>query len=393
MLDSPRACACACACARRVVAVALVAAAGAWLCAASGPGVSSRSFGVHNPLDAPRVSVSVDGLRLDGVGWWPVGINAPQLLSTPGMRAGCGANVNLDAFFAVVPAHSLVRFNLFQSLVIDQKRGTLNFDRADAIFAAAWRHQRLILPVLAPQDGACDGGLMKDRRWYVDGWQQRQAGAVMSFAQWVSTVVGRFAGSPAIAGWELVGEPEPTVCADASCGIRSCPADAVVVLRKFFDDAGALLRSADPRRLIFAGLLGGDQCGTAGDGYVRVGESPFIDVLTYHDYSGSAALVAGGGEAGVGAAAMLDGRLRQARALGKPLVVEELGRAGGSCGSGLRRRDEVAAALEADRAAGVAGVLLWAFVPDPRVGLCTFDIGPDDPLMGEIGAQTQYPRR
>ena len=33
----------------------------------------------------------------------------------------------------------------------------------------------------------------------------------------------------------------------------------------------------------------------------------------------------------------------------------------------------------APRAAGVAGALLWTFVPDPRENECTYDIGPDDP--------------
>ena len=37
------------------------------------------------------------------------------------------------------------------------------------------------------------------------------------------------------------------------------------------------------------------------------------------------------------------------------------------------------------RGAGAAGVLFWAFVPDPRLTECTYDIGPDDPLMAMVG--------
>lgn len=325
------------------------------------------------PPAAPvAVTAGAEGLLLDGRAWWPAGLNAPQLGTDWSVNRGCGAQVDLDGYFASLPPNSLTRFNLFQMLSISKVNGQLDFGPADAVFAAAARHRQKVLPVLAPQDGACEDEVAKQRSWFIDGWRgEVPAGAVLTFEGWVDTAVARWRGSAALAGWELIGEPDP----GGGHG-KSCPADAAQVLRQFMDDAGARVRVLDPGRLIFAGLIGGGQCGTAGDEYALVGGSPNIDVLEYHDYGADGVALPGDRWNG------LARRIAQSEALGKPLLVAELGEFAGACGSLEARRDSVGRKLAGQRAAGTAGALLWAFVPDPRLGECTMDIGPADPLRG-----------
>lgn len=291
---------------------------------------------------ATRVAVADGVLTLDGRPWWPSGFDAYELGTNWAVNKGCGAQVDLDRYFASLPPNSVTRFDAFSSMGL----GPL-----DAVFAAAERHGQLLVAVLSSGEGACEDGEFKDAQWYAGGW----TGA---YAQWLATAVGRWGRSPALAGWELVGEPEPRQQ-------QACPADAATILRGFFDQAGARLRALDSDTPIWEGVTGGSQCGTDGDGYLTVGQSPYIDVLDLHDYG----------------ATDVDQRLRQAASLGKPLVVAELGRYAGSCGSLADRAAGIAARVSAQRAAGSAGVLFWNFVPDPRTRDCTMDIGPGDPLF------------
>lgn len=300
---------------------------------------------------ATRVAVAGGVLTLDGRPWWPSGFDAYELGTDWAVNRGCGAQVDLNRYFASLPPDSVTRFDAFAALARNKRTGAVDFGPLDAVFAAAERHGQLLVAVLASGEGACEDGEFKDAQWYTGGWTG-------DYAQWLAAAVGRWGRSPALAGWELVGEPEPRQQ-------QSCPADAAAVLRGFFDQAGARLRALDPDTPIWSGVAGGSQCGIDGDGYLTVGQSPYIDVLDLHDYG----------------AADVDLRLRQAASLGKPLVVAELGRFAGSCGSLPDRAAAIAARVSAQRQAGSAGVLFWNFVPDPRVGDCTMDIGPNDPLF------------
>lgn len=60
-------------------------------------------------------------------------------------------------------------------------------------------------------------------------------------------------------------------------------------------------------------------------------------------------------------------------------MVNEIGIEAGSCLSLDARARQFTSKYESLRSVGVAGALLWAFVPDPRTDECTFDIGYDDP--------------
>jgi hypothetical protein len=159
---------------------------------------------------------------------------------------------------------------------------------------------------------------------------------------------------------------------------RTCPADAASVLRRFVDDTGALVRSLDASTPITAGLTGGGQCGTQGDEYRDIAASPYVDIVQYHDYGADGVPLPGDRWNG------LERRLTQASEVGKPLLMGEIGQNAGSCSTLDHRAANIETKVAGQRAAGTAGFLLWAFVPDPRPGDCTFDIGYDDPLWSTV---------
>ncbi|QIX51915.1 beta-mannosidase [Rhodococcus sp. DMU1] len=352
----------------RAAAVVVACLVGAAACASPPP--------PDPPPPPPPARVTVDGrgLILDGKPWWPTGLNAYQLASDWDVNGGCGAQVDLDAYFSSLPPSSLTRFNAFQALALNRVTGTLDFAAIDAVFAAAERHGQLVMPVLSPQDGACGNELYKDRAWYEHGWTTRRAPFAVSYRDWVRLAVDRWRVSPALAAWDLLGEPEPGVCGDAACSLprRSCPPDSAQLLRAWTDAVGRIVRETDPRHPISLGLIGGDQCGSAGDGYAQLAKSPYVDVLQYHDYD---------------EAAWLPVRLGQVT---KPILVAELGIEAGSCLPLPERAERVDAALTGYRETGAAGALLWAFVPDPRGGECTYDIGPGDPAFDVLARHGSY---
>ncbi|MBN0975166.1 MULTISPECIES: beta-mannosidase [unclassified Gordonia (in: high G+C Gram-positive bacteria)] len=323
-----------------------------------------------------RVDATPAGLTLDGRQWWPSGFDAYQLATDWSVNAGCGAMVDLDDYFAGLPPHSLTRFNLFAQLAVNKYTQQLDFGPMDAVFDAAARHGQMVLPVLAAADGACESEVFKERDWYRSGWRTVAGAGGLTFEQWVRTAVGRWKSRSALAGWELVGEPEPSICGDQSCGWqqRSCPVDAARVLRSFFGSAGAMVTRLHGGAVIWSGFTGGGQCGTAGPDYQYVAGSPYVDVLDYHDYGADGVALPGDQWNG------LAERLRQARVVGKPLAVNEIGQHAGSCGSTSERADDFRTKVAGQRAAGTATALFWAFVPDPRHDQCTYDIGPGDPV-------------
>ncbi|WP_181762904.1 beta-mannosidase [Rhodococcus spelaei] len=325
-----------------------------------------------------RVGVEGTSLRLDGKAWWPAGFNAYQLATNWSVNKGCGAEVNLDEYFAGLPPHSLTRFNAFEALATDKVTGRRDWTAVDAVFRAAERHGQLLVPVLTAQDGACENEVFKQRDWYADGWRSAPHGAAASFAEWTESAVTRWRDSPALAAWELVGEPETSVCHGGNCDLasRTCPPDAASVLRSFMDEAGAVVRRAAPGSLITAGLTGGGQCGTAGDDYQYVGASPNVDILQYHDYHADGIALPGDRWNGLAV------RIRQANEIGKPLLVAEIGQAAGPGAATVERRAfDIERKISGQRAAGTAGALLWSFVPDPRHQDATYDIGKGDPLF------------
>jgi mannan endo-1,4-beta-mannosidase len=349
--------------------------------------VSSAPVAAHQGGSGPaalpavsgsRVSAANGTLTLDGKPWWPTGFNAYELGTNWDVNKGCGAQVDLDQYFGSLPPHSVTRFDAFASLATDKRTGAQNFQALDAVFAAAKRHDQLLIAVLTSGDGACEDSAFKDHDWFAGGWQATAS----SYARWLDTAVARWGNSPALAGWEMVGEPETSFCGDTACQWqqRTCPSDAAATLRSFFDTAGSRLRALDSRTPIWAGFAGGGQCGTAGDDYALVAQSPSIDVLDVHDYGPPGVLLPGDQYNGV------QRRLQQAKSVGKPLVIGEVGQPAGSCGSLTDRASFLTQKVQTQRQAGSAGVMFWAYVPDPRLTECTMDIGPQDPLFNTLRA-------
>ena len=332
-------------------------------------------------MEIPRLGVSGTSLTLDGQPWWPIGINAYQLATDWSVNAGCGAQVDLDAYFDQLQPHSLTRFNAFSSLAVNKNTGQLDFSALDAVVRTAERHGQLLIAVLSSNEGSCEGDSFKDYRWYAGGWHTEvDPAAPMTFRAWMDTAVQRWADSPALAGWTAVGEPEPSDCRDPQCDWtrRYCHPDSADVLRAFYDTTGARIRELDPDTTIFSGHAGGGQCGSAGTAFEYVNASPGVDVLEYHFYHGIDYLPGN----------VFDGlarRAQQARTLNKPLLITEIGMAAGSCGSLDERERVLRDAFSEMRRHGTAGAMFWSFVPDPRPRECTLDIGPTDPLMRLVG--------
>lgn len=321
-----------------------------------------------------RVSIAEDGFLLDGESWWPTGFDAYQLATDWSVNAGCGAQTDLYAFFGSLPPRSLTRLNVFRAFAVDKHTGGLDFSPIDKVFAAAERHGQLLIPVMTAQDGACEDVQYKQRSWYENGWREPDPETGASFADWLETAVDRWSQSPAIAAWELIGEPEVGVCAEDSCALeeRTCPEDSAEILRKWTDEAGAIVRRHDPDRLTTIGLLGGDQCGTAGEGFAEVAGSPEIDFVQYHDYDDTR---------------FLSTRLAETT---KPILVAELGIKAGSCLDLDVRARQVGEKIDEYYKLGAAGALIWNYVPDPRPEQCTYDVGPGDPLF-ELRQMTPGP--
>lgn len=311
-----------------------------------------------------------------------MGFDAYQLGTKWSLNKGCGAEVDLDAYFAALPPHSVTRFNAYSSLASNKFTNAVDFSALDDVFDAAARHDQLLVAVLASGEGVCENHVFKDYQWFVDGWKTSSSDVAMPYVQWLETAVRRWRSSPALAGWEMVGEPEPSMCSNAACNwqLRSCPPDAAQILRNFFDAAGQRIRELDPSTPIWEGIAGGGQCGARGDEYTFIGQSPMVDVLDFHDYGPPGVPLPGDLHNGVRR------RIEQARQVGKPLVMSEIGQVAGSCRPLTERATDLALKVKAQRAAGTAGALFWAFVPDPRTGDCTMDIGPDDPLFGVLEA-------
>jgi hypothetical protein len=80
-------------------------------------------------------------------------------------------------------------------------------------------------------------------------------------------------------------------------------------------------------------------------------------------------------------------RIRQSRSLGKPIIVGEVGitasRNTPGCSTQEERRALMYRKARAQFGAGVSAFLPWDWVPAAQSN-CTFDIGPNDPLISAL---------
>jgi mannan endo-1,4-beta-mannosidase len=342
------------------------------------------------PLRAHTVGIRGGHFVLNGKALRAIGINVPQAASDTSVNGGCGAEINLRQFFATLRPHTFVRVGFGQDAAINVTTGRIDWAGLDRVVRAAElspSHPKLIVG-LTSQSGVCDADQWKGAAWYEGGYRKPFLGAPdgiprLSFWTWVTDVVRRYRSSSAVALWEPVGEPEPSTClpgyAGPACyGHTVCPPNAPMILRRFFDAIGAHLRKLDPWHGVATGAIGANQCGWTFP--APVDASPFVDVLTVHDY----------GDADVALPNWIDERLKEAEKLGKPLLDEEVGIAGRdtpSCTSLSERATELRAKERADLASGIAGFLVWASGDGAPVNYdtCDYYLLPSDPALEELG--------
>ena len=372
-------------------------AAGVLLVAAILPLASSA------PAGAATAAITAQGssLALNGVPTTIVGVNSRGLAGDPGVSAPC-AQANSDQTVAAtinaLPVGSVLRFEVFQGGYATSPSGQLNFAGIDRVFADAASHGIYLIPVLANEWGQCDDGQQKGLGWFQSGFEQPASSALaaaegvptptLSYLSYVQAFAQRYASSPALAMYEPIGEPDASQCSgqltDDGC---SAPwvcneAQATAALTSFYSTVGATIRAADPNHLIEAGFGSNSACGLEGDDLTTVASSPGIDVVSFHDYNGTAPLTtspAGTSE--------LD-EIGRAQALGKPIIDAETGIEASAndpgCVTPQQRSVELLHKEQAQFAAGVSGFIVWNDDPSSTTTSCTLGFSSTDPLVSAL---------
>lgn len=324
----------------------------------------------------------------DGKPFRFIGLDAPQAATLWSVNWGCGAQLSdaeLDGLFSRLPPGTVVGFWATQAMAFNNKTsGQIDFSGIDRVFAAAARHGQLLAPALETQQGYCSDGHFKDQAWYAGGYRQAfdddgRGLQPLSYWEYVHRIVPRYRGSPALAWWVPVTEPETSRCApgrkgDECYAALTCPPTAAATLRRFFDEVGGEIRRLDPDHLLSSNTIGGGQCGTQGDEYVLVHQSPALGICEAHAYDGDAAMTSGMADV-----------VRRCRQAGKAFVAGEIGvRAGGTgCATLEARRDRVVALADGLQRAGGSGLLLWEFAPGASG--CVWGIAERDPVLSVLG--------
>ena len=353
----------------------------------------------YAPTGQLPITAQGQNLEIGGVPAKFTGFNAFQLATDWGTNAGCGGmptSAQIDAFFASLRPDSLVRFWAFQgTIATNGHTDQIDWQPLDNIFYAAAKYHVYLIPSISDQSGTCDGGHWQDPSWYSGGFREAFDSSdnsdgsgltPLSYWDYMNALVSRYADSPALGMWEPMSEAEASTCPgtsiSANCANPLCPDEnaAATALSYFFTTVGEQIHLLDPNHLVEAGLLGGGQCGTSGDDYERVGASPGIDVLSVHDYYGSAPL---GGDQWNGMAV----RFAQAKALDKPIITGEAGITAGinqiGCESLQQRALDMSAKMSAQFAAGDSAFLVWNWAPY-SLGPCSYNTAPTDTSLLDV---------
>jgi len=341
-------------------------------------GLAGGASGEENAF----VAVSDGRLTLGGSPFTFTGLNVWNAAAPAAAPQFCGAPTDLssaaDQFGSGV---QVVRAWFFQRLATSPG-GDRDWTALDQALRAAGAHGLKVIAVLGNQWADCEGYSSaadgyKDEDWYRDGYRMTvPPGQRATYEQWVREVVSRYQDDPTIMMWQLVNEPE-----DASSLGGSCPPRAGAVLRSFARTMGREVKALDPRHLLGMGTIGSGQCGTSDQDYVALNAVPFLDVADYHDYSVDPVP----GDRWNGLAA----RAREMAALGKPLIVGEVGIVPDQVGGTDARAALILLKVFADLRLGASGVLLWAWRPAEAGGTnpSGYDIGPGDPALSALASR------
>jgi mannan endo-1,4-beta-mannosidase len=322
-------------------------------------------------------------LTLDGHPFSFTGINI-YMAASGGTPSSCGGELypNVGVPLSDMPNGIVIRFWAFQNLFVSGK--SFNWSQFDQVLKIAAAHGDKVIPVLANQYSYCDG-TAKDLAWYESGYRTAiGAGNLVTYQDYVSTVVTRYAGNPTIAMWQLVNEGE-AVNSDRSCDESA----ALQAMLAFSNDVGGTVHRLDPSHLVSLGTLAGysgsgqQWCGAANADYQTLMASPGNDVCDYHDYGYPTQPM------GIPFGPNLATAIRMCHAVGKPIMVAESGIYATSSADLAPRAAEFRVKLSAQFQAGVVGDLLWCWVVKPAYVAPAQDpdygISPGDPVLGVLG--------
>ena len=329
------------------------------------------------------VSRAGSQLVLNGRPWQFTGLNIYNANS----RDNCSYTMEAPELGEALDASraGAMRAWFFQSLATTA--GQRDWSKFDATLDAARARNVHVVVTLADQWGACEPGEYKDASWYADRYRtEKPSGLPATYREWVAEIVTRYRNDPTILAWQLVNEPEVMVerygqCAENASGI----------LRSFVSDVGGLIKSIDSQHLVSVGAIGGGQCGAVYTEYSDLHSLDVVDLCEYHDYGQPRSAIAGDQWNGLGM------RLFQCALLGKPLIVGELGirplQDLGGAATLAHRAVVVGAKLQATRAAGVAGTMVWNWNSGAQGGSATdnFEVGPGDPVLPILAGQSGRP--
>ncbi len=289
------------------------------------------------------------------------------------MASGDTLGRSLDAIGAA--SQNVFRAWFYQFLATNPN-GTRDWAPFDHTLAVAAAHHQRVIATLADQWGDCESppdqpSIYKSQAWYAAGYRETRAPGQSAYRAWAAEVVARYKDDPTILAWQLMNEAE-----DADERGGACAPSAPSTLQAWATDMSGLVKSLDRRHLLSVGTIGGGQCGSSGPDYVALHAVSDVDLCEYHDYAHIEEPLPGDVLNG------LQTRVRQCRALGKPLFVGEIGIETREAGSFEQRAALYDRKLAAQFEAGVAGVLLWAWVDGEHGGSSAgYDIGPSDPAL------------
>ncbi|MDQ6711252.1 MAG: cellulase family glycosylhydrolase [Candidatus Dormibacteraeota bacterium] len=309
-------------------------------------------------------------LLLDGQPYRFTGLNIYNANNRVACWYGLGTTESLDqTLTAIGPAQNVFRAWFFQPLAT--RNGQRDWSAFDSLMAVARAHNERVIATLGNGLGDCEGGAQRrDESWYASGYATaRDNGMAATYREWVAEVVARYRDNPTILAWQLMNEAE-----DRTASGR-CNAGAPRTLKQFTADMAGLVKGIDGNHLLSLGTWGLRDCGTDGSAYQDVHSVPGIDLCEIHDYSAAGP-----------AAAQLALRLRQCRALGKPLFVGEIGVRVQDAGSLANRAAMLRGKLAADFGAGVVGALVWDWADRGQAAYSGYEVQPGDPALAVLAA-------
>ncbi|MCW2549442.1 MAG: hypothetical protein JWN96_3902 [Mycobacterium sp.] len=324
----------------------------------------------------PFVTRSGSRLTLFGSTFRFTGMNVWNAAAGAAVDRYCGDATDLSqAAPAFGTGVQVVRVWFFQRLATTPD-GRRDWSALDATLKAAREKGLKVVAVLGNQWADCEGydsasAGYKNEAWYSEGYRSiKPPGLPATYRDWVREVVTRYRNDPTVMLWQMVNEPE-----DAESQQGTCGPNAAKTLRGFADDVGTLIKHLDHHHLVSVGTAGSGQCGTSRGEYQSLYALPTEDVLEYHDYTSETIP----GDQWNGLAV----RLQQAKALGKPLLIGEMGVMADKAGGLAGRAALVHQKLDAQFGAGVQGVLLWAWRAQSAGGSDEkgYSIGPRDPVL------------